>query len=204
MNQESIARFNRKNIQDRQIDTLIGFGKGIIADGVVTQSEADSLLSWLQQNQQTIDNPIIDNLLDKVYTVLEDGILDAEEATELLVILESISGEKSETGELAKTSKLPINNPPPPITFEGKSFLFTGTCAYGTRKQCQEAINSLRGINVKGVTKTLNYLVLGTYVSDSWAHETFGRKIEMAVEYRENGIPLVIVTEEHWANEAGL
>lgn len=35
------TKFNRKNIQDRQIDTLIGLSKGITADGKVDQSEAE-------------------------------------------------------------------------------------------------------------------------------------------------------------------
>ena len=201
---EMFTRFNRKNIQDRQVDTLIGLSKGLIADGAVNQAEAEFLLSWLVQNRYTTENPIILNLLEKVNYMLEDGVLDSEESAELLNILQLISGEKSEIGELSKTSTLPVNNPMPSIIFEGTSFLFTGTCAYGTRRQCQEVIESLGGINANGVTKTLNYLILGTYVTDSWAHESFGRKIEKAVEYRDNGIPLIIVTEEHWANEAQL
>ncbi|MGE4473094.1 MAG: BRCT domain-containing protein [Sulfuricurvum sp.] len=201
---EIFTRFNRKNIQDRQVDTLIGLSKGLIADGKVNQNEAEFLLSWLVQNRYTTENPIILNLLEKVDSMLKDGILDAEESTELLKLLQSISGEKSEIGELTKTSTLPINDPMPPIIFEKTSFLFTGTCAFGTRKQCQDVIESLGGINANGVTKTLNYLILGIYVTDSWAHESFGRKIEKAVEYRDNGVPLVIITEEHWANEAKL
>ncbi|WP_373073115.1 BRCT domain-containing protein [Sulfurimonas sp.] len=201
---EIFTKFNRKDIQDRQIDTLVGLSKGLIADGKVNQSEAEFLLSWLVQNRNTTDNPIIHNLLEKVDSMLEDGILDSEESTELLGILQLISGEKSELGESFKTTSLPINNPMPQVAFEGASFLFTGTCAYGTRKQCQEAIESLGGINAKGVTKTLNYLILGTYVTDSWAHESFGRKIEKAMDYRDNGVPLIIITEEHWINEAKL
>lgn len=201
---EIFTRFNRKNIQDRQIDTLIGLSKGLIADGIVNQSEAEFLYSWLIQNRQATDNPIILNLLEKVSTMLEDGILDEDESSELLSILQAISGEKSEIGELSKTGSLPVNNPMPSIIFEEKTFLFTGTCAFGTRKQCQIAIESLGGINAKSVTKSLDYLILGTYVTDSWAHESFGRKIEKAMEYRDNGIPLVIVTEEHWINEAQL
>lgn len=201
---EIFTRFNRKDIQDRQIDTLIGLSKGLIADGKVNQSEAEFLLSWLIQNRNTTENPMIHNLLEKVDSMFEDEILDADESTELLGILQLISGEKSELGESLKTSTLPIDTPMPKITFAGASFLFTGTCAFGTRKQCQEAIESLGGTNAKGVTKTLNYLILGTYVTDSWAHESFGRKIEQAMEYRENGVPLVIITEEHWVNEAQL
>jgi|TARA_B110000908_G_C9969583_1_gene320503 NAD-dependent DNA ligase len=201
---EIFTRFNRKNIQDRQIDTLIGLSKGLLADGKVDKNEAEFLLSWLIQNKQSSNNPIIENLLEKVGVMLEDGVLDSEESSELKNILQSISGERSEIGEISKTASLPINNPLPTIKFDGSSFLFTGTCAFGTRKQCQFAIEELGGSNAKGVTKTLNYLILGTYVTDSWAHESFGRKIEKAMEYRENGVPIVIVTEEHWANEAGL
>jgi NAD-dependent DNA ligase len=198
------SRFNRKSIDDRQIDTLIGLSKGLLADGKLDQSEAEFLQTWLVQNRQATNNPIILNLLDKVDSMLEDGVLDNEESVELMGLLRRISGERSELGELAKTSTLPINDPMPTISFEGHSFLFTGTCAFGTRKQCQEIIESLGGINAKGVTKSLNYLILGTYVTDSWAHESFGRKIEKAINYRDNGVPLANVTEEHWASSGGL
>jgi len=201
---EMFTRFNRKNIDDRQIDTLIGLSKGLLADGKVDQAEAEFLMSWLVQSRQASDNPIILNLLDKVDSMLEDGVLDADESEELFGILQKITGESSELGELAKTSSLPINEPLPSVSFEGMSFLFTGTCAFGTRKQCQEAIEALGGINVRSVTKSLDYLVLGTYVTDSWAHENYGRKIEKAMEYRDKGVELVIITEAHWVNAGNI
>lgn len=175
-----------------------------MADGTVNQAEAEFLMSWLVQNRQSSDNPIIINLLQKVSAMLEDGVLDKDESEELLGILRKISGDSAEIGELAKTSSLPINEPLPEIGFEGASFLFTGTCAFGTRKQCHEATEALGGAIAKSVNKNLNYLVLGTYVTDSWAHETYGRKIEKAVEYRDNGVPIVILTEEHWAQSGNL
>ena len=198
------TRFNRKSIDDRQIDTLIGISKGLIADGVVNQSEAEYLMNWLVQSRQAGDNKIVCNLLEKVDSMLEDGILDTEESSELLGLLHKFAGEPSEFGELAKTTSLPLNNPVPPVTFQGKSFLFTGTCAFGTRKQCQEATKSLGGMNASSVTKLLNYLVLGTYVTDSWAHETYGRKIEKAVRYRDESVPLIIIAEEHWVDAGNL
>lgn len=197
------TRYNRKNIQDRQVDTLIGLSKGITADGKVDQAEAEYLLTWLAQNSQS-RNPVILNLLTKVSDMLEDGFLDGEESDELLSILHSISGENTEFDEVAKPSTLPVCTPPPKIIFDNKTFLFTGTCVFGTRKQCQEAIESLGGINAKSVSKGLDYLVIGTYVTDSWAHETYGRKIEKAMEYRDSGVPISIITEEHWLNESQL
>jgi len=196
---ELFTKYNRSGIQDRQIDTLIGLSKGIIADGNINQAEAEFLYSWLIQNATT-QNPIILNLLDKISAMLQDNFLDADESAELLSVLQKISGEKSEIGELSKSATLPIDDPLPEIIFDGKTFLFTGTCAYGTRQQCTEATAQLGGIIVKTVTKKLNYLVIGTYVSDSWIHESYGRKIEKAIEYRTNGTPLHIITEEHWLN----
>lgn len=200
------SRFNSKNIKDRQTDTLIGLSKGLVADGKVNQAEAEFLLSWLIQNNQVSDSPIIENLLIKVHSMLEDDFLDDDESAELLSILKLISGDASEIGELSKTSHLPIDSPEPAIDFNNKTFMFTGTCAFGTRKQCKQAIEDLGGINSKGkdITKSLNYLVLGKYVTDSWAHESFGRKIEKAMEYRDKGVPIVIITEEHWLAQSGL
>lgn len=201
---DKFVRFNRKAIDDRQVDTLIGLSKGLVADNQINQAEAEFLGNWLVQNRQATENPVIINLLDRVSAMLEDGALDTDESTELLRLLSQISGEPSEFGELAHAATLPIDNPSPHINFEGSMFLFTGTCAFGTRKDCQRAVEGLGGVNISGVTKKLNYLVLGSYVTDSWAHETFGRKIEKAMEYRDLGIPLAIVTEEYWATSGGL
>ena len=198
------TRFNRKNIDDRQIDTLIGISKGIIADGNINQSEATFLLTWLIQSRQASDNPIIANLLERVDAMLKDNSLDPEESIELLKTLQSIAGDKSEVGELAKTAFLPVDNPAPDITFPERCFVFTGTCAYGTRSQCIQATESLGGKISDGITKTVNFLVLGAYVTDSWAHETYGRKIEKAMKYRDEGVPLSIITEAHWANAGKL
>ena len=201
---DKFTRYNRKSIDDRKIDTLIGLSKGILADGIVNQKEAEFLLNWLIQSRQASDHPVILNLLDKVEVMLSDRLLDAEEAQELLELLHRISGEPAELGELMKTAHLPVDDPVPTIIFKNKTFLFTGTCAFGTRKQCMEATETLGGMNETSVTKRLNYLVIGTYVTDSWHHETFGRKIEMAMNYRLQGHPLAIVTEEHWADCGGL
>lgn len=58
--------FNRKSIDDRQIDTLIGLAKGMLADGVLVQAEAEFLYTWLVQSRQATSPPIIINLLNRV------------------------------------------------------------------------------------------------------------------------------------------
>ena len=201
---DMFTRFNRKSIDDRQVDTLIGLSKGLLADGKIDQADADCLRKWLSQNRHHSNHPVIVHLYDRISTMLADDVLDAEESHELLCTLQQVAGEPTELGEIAKSAALPLCKPAPEVSFSRRVFLFTGTCVFGTRKECQIATEGLGGTCASGVTKSLNYLVIGTYVTDSWAHETFGRKIEKAMAYRNDGIPLSIITEEHWANSGGL
>ena len=114
---DMFTRFNRKSIDDRQIDTLIGVSKGLLADGKVNQAESEFLLNWLNQCRLSTENPIIVNLLNKVDSMLEDGVLDSDESEELYSLLQKITGEPSEIGEVAKTTSLPVDSPAPEISF---------------------------------------------------------------------------------------
>src|SRR5690606_39920010 len=48
------------------------------------------------------------------------------------------------------------------------------------------------------ISKKIHYLVVGSIGNDQWLHSTYGTKIKKAVELREAGAPLSIVSEEHW------
>jgi hypothetical protein len=76
-------------------------------------------------------------LYRRVNEILADGVLDADEHTELLDTLNSFSNRDFELGEVLKPTTLPLCNPPPNLTFEGRSYCFTGTFNYGQRKYCE-------------------------------------------------------------------
>ena len=199
-------KYNERSVQQRTMDTLIGISKGILADGVVTQEEAEALLSWLAVNEATVvSNPVTHSLLTRVEEMLQDNVLDQDEARELHKVLTSLSGGITEFGEISKSASFPLDDPPPPIIFEEKSFLFAGTCMFGKRAECNEAVVERGGTIQKRVTLSLDYLVIGYYVTPSWKHESFGGKIIKAVEYRNAGkSDLAIVSEEHWMREANI
>ncbi len=198
------TRFNRKNISDRQIDTLIGLSTGLAADGKIDQTEAELLHNWLGQCTTAAEVPIVVNMFNRVSEMLSDGILDSEESSELLAMLQNLAGESSEFGEVPKSAGLPLCSPAPNITFPDNSFVFTGTFAFGSRKECQAVVTERLGLCASNVTKSLRYLVIGSYVTDSWVHQTFGRKIEKAMENRDRGLPISIISEQHWIESAGL
>ncbi len=195
---DMFTKFNRKRIDDRDIDTLIGLCKGLAADNRINLDEAKCLSAWLVQCKSRSFNPLVENLLEKVEDVLSDGVIDNDESIELVSTLNGIAGVSSEVGELAQATSLPLCDPAPPFSFKGRNFLYTGTFAYGARKLCQQATKERGGLNASSVTRKLDFLVIGTYVTDSWKHESFGTKIMKAAEYRDRGIPISIISEQHW------
>lgn len=192
------TKFHGTKIQDKLMNELVGISFGIIADGKVDKSEAESLQKWLVSNKSVVDNPILNQLLRKIESFLEDGILDSKESIELFSILQKFAGADFQIGELRKSTKLPLDSPVPEIVFDGKKFCFTGTCSYGTRKDCELATIEKGGECQSRITNDTDYLVIGIYVSDAWISTSYGRKIERAMKIKENGGKIKIMGEEEW------
>jgi len=93
----------------------------------------------------------------------------------------------------------PFDRPQPPVSFAGTQFVFTGKFDFGSRKECQEAVTQLGASAPKSMTRSVDYLVIGTQGSPTWKKKgKYGRKIEAAiVSRREHGSP-AIISEDHW------
>tara|TARA_R110001599_G_scaffold107039_3_gene269137 strand:+ start:3217 stop:3825 length:609 start_codon:yes stop_codon:yes gene_type:complete len=192
--------FGRERLECRAVSELIGLAHGMLADGKIDQNEAEYLQKWLVANEAVTDSPVIVLLRRRVDQFLADGILDEDEALDLFTVLSQFTGNDYELGELQKSTSLPLDTPPPAIEIPGKSFCFTGTFAYGSRRECESVISELGG-NPGPMRKTTDYLIIGVYATGSWAHSSFGRKIEKALAFRETGSNVAIISEEHWATQ---
>lgn len=199
MNDESYNHFSSDRIGKRQIDELIGIARGLTADGRINQEEAEFLQKWLAANDGIADQPLINTLYRRISEVLQDGILDQEEAQDLFVTLRGLTGDEFELGEVLKSTTLPYTDPPPRLSFPSQRYCFTGTFSFGQRRECEKAVRQ-RGAECGGITQKTNVLVVGTYATDSWLHSTMGTKILKAVEWRDRGFPIAIVSEDHWVS----
>lgn len=181
----------------RDIDRLHGICEFALSDGCIEPDEAKWIFEWLTAHAEILDTWPANILYDRLTAMLADGVLDQDEQRDLLDIVMQIARPTQEDGTRA-ASTLPLNAPPPPIEFSGRSFCFTGVFDFGSRAQCQAAVERLGGIVADGITKKLHYLVIGNVGSEMWRHSTFGSKIAKAVEYRDAGISLQIISETHW------
>lgn len=192
-----LRSFHGKRLDDRQMDELLGLARGLSADGVINQAEAEYLQKWLVACADVRENPLVRPLLSRVSEMLTDGALDPAEAQELFLILRDFSGSDFELGEPLKATTLPLDSPLPFVTFSGNRFCFTGKFASGKRTVCESRTSAL-GAECGPLTRKTNYLVIGMYATESWLHSSFGNKIEQAVEMRAEGVPIRIIDEPHW------
>ena len=182
---------------------MSGLATGIIADGLVNQREAEFLESWIVQNLSHLEDPVINLLYRRLSDMLADGILDAEESEELLGMLRCFSGMNKgranpRDNAFTTPNSLPLNHPAPAMEWSGRLFVFTGVMAYGPRKNCETLVLERNGQIGSSISKKIHYLVVGSIGNEQWLHSTYGTKIKKAVELREAGAPIAIVSEEHW------
>jgi len=190
-------RLGGDRIASRQIDELIGLARGIAADGTINQAEVEFLQKWLAANASISDQAVVHTLYQRVNEILEDNIVDPDEAAALLDALNCFSRRDFELGEILKPTSLPLSDPAPDLVFRGLNYCFTGTFNYGQRKYCEEAVVKLGGW-CGGLNMQTNVLVIGAYATESWKHSSFGNKILKACELRDAGARIAIVAEEHW------
>jgi NAD-dependent DNA ligase len=136
-------------------------------------------------HEARIDRRSADALIGLAAGIAADGTINQQEAEFLKRWIET------NLNHLA-------DQPAPSMLWDSRLFLFTGVMAYGPRKDCEALVTERGGLIAPSVSKKVHYLVVGSIGNDQWLHSSYGTKIKKAVELRESGIPLAIVTEEHW------
>lgn len=198
--QPSIRAYRSEAVAERKIDELIGIIKGVLADGNVSQGEAEFLLQWMNSNRDVAAVWPASVLYPRIRSALADGVLDSDEERELLdLLLATVGGNTApQNGESSDATTLPLTQPAPGIVFVARSFCFTGKFYAGPRDWCHQQVILRGGFPAEGITKKLHYLVIGEIGSRDWLHSTHGLKIQKATSYAAGGAPLAIVGEEHW------
>jgi NAD-dependent DNA ligase len=197
-----IERSSRREleVQDRLIDELIGICRGVIADDNVDEREAIFLGQWIENHRDIANRWPVNILYARITEMLKDGVLSQDEQDELLRTLQELTGESSTYQKPNRSTSLPINRPVAAVDFSGKTFCLTGRFVFGSKIECEETVAELGGKLDQTPTQDTDYLVIGELCSPDWAHTSFGKSIETAVEMQARGHEIKILSEEHWLN----
>ncbi len=183
----------------RSLGALIGISQGLICDRHLSNEEIAFLDAWLLENSAIATTWPGDVVHARIKSVVADGVVTEEERAYLIDTLSQVvGGGLEELAEKSHVTSLAFDNVQR-VTFDGKRFCLTGNFVYAPRDVCESTIVRRGGV-IGGVTKGLNYLVIGGLGSAEWKHGSFGAKIEKAMKYKRDGLPILVVHEDTWAS----
>lgn len=183
----------------KAVEHLLGICTGLVADNRIDDAEVRFLDLWLNQYPEVTTAWPGSVIAERLRLILADGVITKEERDDLLETLKGICGfQLAETGAAeAAVATIPFDDDPS-IYFDGRSFCFTGRFLFGTRAKCEREVLNRGSVAADRVTSNLEYLVVGSLVEPTWAHTSYGRKIEKAIEYIDKGCGISIISERQW------
>lgn len=183
----------------RGLEHLLGILRGLLADGQLHDLEVHFLREWLATNRPVADVWPASAVAKAVEAALADGVISTTERAHLVDVCESLIGFSfADTGVASgEVASLPIEDAVT-VVLTNAGVCHTGTFLYGSRAACERASLAAGAMCLDNVTKACEYLVVGTHVSRDWAHTSFGRKIQKAVQLQDKGHEIEIISERRW------
>lgn len=168
----------------KYLQELQGIVFGIMSDNVLNDDEIEALKYWMDTHQALKGNYPFDRIYTCLKNVLEDGIITEDERTELANVCQSILNPMESESPCVLDSDI-----------EGKTICLTGDFSSMSRKEMELFLVNQGAIIKNGVSKKLDYLVVGDLGSDQWTQCNYGSKIKRAMECNEKGADITIVRE---------
>jgi len=190
---------NYYNAITSDMQRMQGMLAGIVADGKIEKEELEPFSDWLTQHESLRTIWPFDEIDSLITEILKDGVIDEQEHHVLVNFCNQFLSDS--TGMVLD---LPMDNnllrtgvcsAMPDIVFDDKLFCITGKPKKGRKKDITEVIIKLGGDISLSVIQELDYLIIGGYGSDCWAFACYGRKVETAMNYRKEGLPIQIIHE---------
>ena len=92
----------------RATSELIGFLRGIVADGHVSPDESEQLARWAVGNREIADLWPVNVLVQRLERIYRDGIADEDECADLAQLLKEIVGHQDDETFLFGPTDLPL------------------------------------------------------------------------------------------------
>lgn len=159
---------------------IIAFCQGITCDGVVNKKELDLLNIWLEKFGEGVSEKW-NALNEDVRAILGKADFSPEEAERIRLLILDYIGVPDDASE--------------PVEFRGKTFVLSGQFALGDKKSVAERIEARGGRVASGISKKVDYAVVGGARSHLWKYGAYGTKIEKAKALQSEGAAIKIISE---------
>ncbi len=153
----------------------------VASDGKVTDDEMSEMLELMLSNDEIASDPAYGKIMRMAQEAYADGVVTDAEAELMLKEISSI---------LDPVIRNEV------VRFPGSKFCLTGAFSHGSRDAVKCYIESRGGKVLTGVTGNTDYVVVGLQGSEAYSFGNYGSKVKKALELREKGKPVMIVSEE--------
>jgi NAD-dependent DNA ligase len=181
--------------QDTISAFILGLCAGINADHKITQAEAKAFIELLRHEPALIDAEIMNEHKVALKKLLKHTVLYRSDFQEAERVVLAILGEEKQEEEIVDALALEFDVPTPgSVKLKGANIVFTGEFHIG-RHYVEEIAEALEA-EVQGNTNmATNYVVVGSIPSSAWKYGKYGTKVMRALELKEQGLPLQIISE---------
>ncbi len=165
------------------LQQLLGIIKGISADQVINECEAENLRAWMNEYSDMSSNPTFALVKEEIDAVLADGKIESDEEERLLKLFERII--------------YPMEESTSEVIFADRKFVLSGDFTFGSKSEVETVIRERGGEIAKNVSGKVHYVVVGSKGSEAYAHGNYGTKVKKAMELQDKGKPIQVITESH-------
>lgn len=190
------------DLQTSVIQNLNGIMHGILADGIINDSEIVMLKNWINDFDFLKGTYPYDEIDSILVSIFKDGIISEDERKYLAAVISDFIDMtssnnliKADFDQLRKEYTIggicAVN---PDVEIENKLFCFTGESTR-TKKEIEKIIIENSGKYSDNLKIDTDYLVVGSQGNQCWAFSCYGRKVEQAHKMRKKGGKIQIINE---------
>ena len=157
----------------------------ISSDGILTDKEISLLQTWMIIHSDLEGTYPFDKLFGFVNSSLLDGKIDSSENNELLEIFAKFIDPVHNSCSCSQGT----------LDVTGKNVCLTGTFCCGSKKQVSDTLTEMGAVICNSVTKKTDIVIVGGQGSDAYAFGNYGAKVQRAMELKEAGQQIEIISE---------
>lgn len=195
-----IIQYNQVGLdtEKAEINQFIGILSGLAADNSMNIIECRRLAEFLSTSEILRDYFLGRAITPPLLKILSKPQPKKKDYDDLLLLIKQLSGNMFiDTGYVVSMPIHLTTDTDEIYDIESLVVCFTGVFQQ-TRSETERVAKVLGAIPVPRVIQDLDMLVIGGDISSHWAHGNFGRKIETAMKFIEDGFRIKIINEAQW------
>ena len=172
---------------DRDRDALFILRRMIrdaIDDNYLSDDEIYEIKNWLDGHKFLLDTYPYQEILQTINAAIQDGNIDSFERKKIhsLLDVDASPGKRCLQNHIDSAKE--------------KAFCLSGNFSIGSKDEITKKLEDIGAIVKTGISKKVDFLVVGNEDCDAWKYGNYGTKVKKALELQSKGVQITLITED--------